>query len=66
MVKVLGNFITVGSGMSAGLTGPSALVGMLLGMTVAHFLGVELSSPTYFAFVAAGFSGMLSSSMNIS
>ena len=51
--------------MSAGLTGPSALVGMLLGVTVANFLGVELSSPTYFAFVAAGFSGMLSSSMNI-
>jgi len=65
IAKILGNFITVGSGMSAGLTSPSALVGMLLGITAANFLGVEFSSPTYFAFVAAGFSGMLSSSMNI-
>lgn len=65
VVKILSNCITVGSGMSAGFTGPSALVGMLLGVAAALFLGVELGSPTYFAFVAAGFAGMLSSSMNV-
>jgi len=64
-VKILGNCITVGSGMSAGFTGPSALVGMLLGVSAVHMLGIELGSPTYFAFIAAGFAGMLSSSMNV-
>lgn len=64
-VKILSNCITVGSGMSAGFTGPSALVGMLLGVSASNFLGIEFASPTYFAFMAAGFSGMLASSMNI-
>lgn len=65
VVKILGNCITVGSGMSAGFTGPSALVGMLLGVSASHMLGIELGSPTYFAFIAAGFAGMLSSTMNV-
>lgn len=65
VIKILSNCITVGSGMSAGFTGPSALVGMLLGVAAALFFGVEVGSPTYFAFVAAGFAGMLSSSMNV-
>ena len=65
VIKILGNCITVGSGMSAGFTGPSALVGMLLGVSASLFLGIELGSPTYFAFIAAGFAGMLSSSMNV-
>jgi len=51
--------------MSAGFTGPSALVGMLLGVSAASFLHIEIGSSTYFAFMAAGFSGMLSSSMNV-
>lgn len=51
--------------MSAGFTGPSALTGMLLGVSASNFLGVEFASPTYFAFMAAGFSGMLASSMNV-
>lgn len=65
IVKILSNCITVGSGMSAGFTGPSALTGMLLGVAVSSFLNIEHASPTYYAFMAAGFSGMLASSMNV-
>lgn len=65
LAKILSNCITVGCGMSAGFTGPSALTGMLLGVSASNFLGVEFASPTYFAFMAAGFSGMLASSMNV-
>lgn len=65
VAKILSNCITVGCGMSAGFTGPSALTGMLLGVSASSFLGVEFASPTYFAFMAAGFSGMLASSMNV-
>ncbi len=65
IAKILSNCITVGSGMSAGFTGPSALTGMLLGVAVSSFLNVDHASPTYFAFMAAGFSGMLASSMNV-
>ncbi|MGL1890924.1 MAG: chloride channel protein [Spirochaetaceae bacterium] len=65
IAKILSNCITVGSGMSAGFTGPSALTGMLLGVAATTFLDIEIGSATYFAFMAAGFSGMLSSSMNV-
>lgn len=63
--KALCNCITVGSGMSAGFTGPAAIIGMLLGSSVAFFLNIDQSSPSYYAFIAAGFSGMLASSTNI-
>lgn len=64
-VKAVCNCITVGSGMSAGFTGPSAMIGMLFGAAMAHLIGVPAGSATFHAFVAAGFSGMLASSMNI-
>lgn len=63
--KIVCNCITVGCGMSAGFTGPAAIAGMLLGASLAHFLNIDITSPTYFAFLAAGFSGFLASSMNI-
>ena len=65
LVKSLANCITVGSGMSAGFTGPAAIVGMLIGITFAEILNIDNSTATHFAFIAAGFSGMLASSMNI-
>ena len=63
--KALCNCITVGSGMSAGFTGPAAIIGMLLGASFTYFLNIGQSSPTFYAFIAGGFSGMLASSMNI-
>jgi len=65
VLKAVCNCITVGSGMSAGFTGPAALLGMMLGSAYAFFLGFEPGSGAYFSFLAAGFSGMLASSMNI-
>ncbi len=63
--KLVCNCITVGSGMSAGFTGPAVIAGMLLGASAASFLNIDYASPTYYAFLAAGFSGMLASSMNV-
>lgn len=65
LIKITSNCITVGSGMSAGFTGPSVLTGMLLGVSATTFLGLEPGSATSYAFMAAGFSGMLASSMNV-
>ena len=65
LIKGVANCITVGSGMSAGFTGPSAIIGMLLGVFMATVLKLDPSSATYCAFIAAGFSGLLASSMNI-
>ena len=63
--KAVFNCLTVGSGMSAGFAGPSILIGMLLGASMAYFLKIPIPSPSYYAFIAAGFSGMLASSMNV-
>lgn len=63
--KSLCNCITVGSGMSAGFTGPAALTGMLLGMAMAQLAGIESGTASYHAFIAVGFCAMLASSMNI-
>lgn len=65
LAKTLCNCITVGSGMSAGFTGPAAITGMLLGAVVAHYAHVDHYSPDYYALIAAGFSGTLASCMNI-
>lgn len=64
IAKVLGNCLTTGSGMSAGFTGPAALVGLLGGAFIALILGYEASSPGYSTLVVAGFSGMLAAAMN--
>jgi CIC family chloride channel protein len=65
LVKASANCITVGSGMSAGFTGPAVILGMLLGALMANVVGVSHASANYYAFMAAGFSGMLASSMNV-
>lgn len=64
-VKAAANDITVGSGMSAGFTGPAAIVGILLGAVGACIFHIPPGTANYYAFMAAGFSGMLASSMNI-
>ena len=65
IVKSFCNCITVGSGMSAGFTGPAAITGMLLGMAMAELLGLDSGTASYHAFIAVGFSAMMASSMNI-
>lgn len=65
LAKALANSVTVGSGMSAGFTGPAAIMGLLLGAASAELLGIPLGSGTYHAFIAVGFCGVLTASMNI-
>ncbi len=65
VVKMVITCITAGSGMSVGFVGPSALFGMLLGAAVSYMLGIEIGSATYFAFIAAGFSAMVASVINV-
>ncbi len=65
LCKLLCNCIVVGSGMSAGFTGPAVIAGMLLGAAFALCVGVEPGSATYYAFLCCGFAGVLSGSMNI-
>jgi chloride channel protein, CIC family len=63
--KAAGNCITVGSGMSAGFTGPAAIIGMLLGAGWADIFQLTPGSANYSSVIAAGFAGMLGSTMNI-
>ena len=63
--KAVGNCITVGSGMSAGFTGPAAIIGMLLGAGWADIFQLTPGSANSSAIIAAGFAGMLGSTMNI-
>jgi H+/Cl- antiporter ClcA len=65
LVKMVSNCVTVASGMSAGFTGPAALVGMLAGAAVALLFGYEAGGHTYTSLVVAGFAGSLASTMNI-
>jgi CIC family chloride channel protein len=64
-VKAFCNCVTVGSGMSAGFTGPTVIVGMLLGASIATIIGVSNGHANYYACIAAGFAGMLAGSMNV-
>lgn len=65
VAKAVGNLVTVGSGMSAGFTGPAAIIGMLLGAGWADIFQLTPGSANYSAIIAAGFAGMLGSTMNI-
>jgi CIC family chloride channel protein len=64
-LKMMANSITVGSGLSGGFTGPAAIIGMLLGRAVADGIGAAEGSMEYHAMVAAGFTGMLASTLNV-
>ncbi len=65
LIKGAANIITVGSGMSAGFTGPSLIIGMLVGYSMALIIGVDLYSNGYYALLAAGFASMMGSSINV-
>ncbi len=65
VLKGLTNCVTVGSGLSAGFTGPSVIMGLFIGAAFAAVLGIEPGSGTYYVFLASGLSGILSSSMNV-
>ncbi len=62
--KAMANCFTIGSGLSAGFTGPAMLIGLLIGSIFISIAGINPGTPEFFAFLAAGFAGMLSSTMN--
>ena len=64
ILKAAANCFTIGSGLSAGFAGPAMLMGLLLGMVFIEIAGILPGTPEYYAFLAAGFAGMLSSTMN--
>lgn len=65
MIKMAGNCITVGTGLSAGFTGPIIIVGMMIGVIMSTIAGIEYYTSEFYALICAGFTGMLASSMNI-
>ena len=64
LLKATANCFTIGSGLSAGFAGPAMLMGLLLGIIFVSIAGISPGTPEYYAFLAAGFAGMLSSTMN--
>lgn len=65
VTRAVASCLTIGSGMSAGLMGPAALIGVLAAHAAAALVGIEPGTVDYFAFLAAGFSGILASVMNV-
>ena len=65
LVRTAAAYLTTGSGMSAGLTGPAIQVGLLCGLAAARLVVPEASFPVALPFLVVGFSGMLAGSMNV-
>jgi CIC family chloride channel protein len=65
--KMFSTTFTIGSGLSAGLTYPSLLIGAAIGAAGGRIAGVEAaaSPETHYAFVACGVAAVLSGVMNI-
>jgi CIC family chloride channel protein len=65
--KMLATTFTIGSGLSAGLTYPSILMGACVGAAGARLAGLDPATnpETCYAFVACGVSALLASVMNI-
>jgi H+/Cl- antiporter ClcA len=65
VTRAVTSCLTIGSGMSAGLMGPAALIGVLAAHAVAALVGIEPGTVDYFALLAAGLAGILASVMNV-
>ena len=63
LTRMLGSAVTISSGMSAGLTGPSILIGALAGSAVAAV--APAGDRNYHALVAVGVAGMLAANVNV-
>ena len=73
VVRALGSCLTTGSGMSAGLTGPSIQIGLFAGLAAASIYaaaagaeaGFPSATPEGLAFLVVGVVGMLAGAMNV-
>jgi len=57
--------LSIASGVSVGLTSPSVLIGLFLGAASAALFGYGPEDPAYYFMLVAGFSGLLSSTINV-
>jgi CIC family chloride channel protein len=65
LAKTVLTTITIGSGMSAGFTGPLIIIGMTLGALVSIAAGADPASPVYYGLMACGMASLLSTTLNI-
>lgn len=65
VVIATSSVFSIASGISVGLTSPSVLIGLFLGAIMASILGVEASDYLYYFLLVAGFTGLLSSTINV-
>ena len=65
LLRVLGSYLTTGSGMSAGLTAPAVQIGMLAAVAAAQVVAPVATVPLAAAFIVVGFVGMLAGAMNV-
>ncbi len=57
--------VSIASGISVGLTSPTIVIGLLTGAVSAMILGYNPGDPAYYFLLVAGFSGLLSSTINV-
>ena len=65
LTKIILTSITIGSGMSAGFTGPLIIIGMSLGALMSLAAGADPTSVAYYGYMACGMAALLSATLNI-
>ncbi len=65
LLKLFASTLTLASGMNVGFTGPTIITGMLIGIGCSSLFGLPQLSPDSYALIAAGFSAMLGSTINV-
>jgi len=65
IIKIIATSFTIGSGMSAGFTGPLIIIGLSSGALIASLVGFEPGSPEYYALLACGLPAALGAALNI-
>lgn len=65
IVTATSTTVSIASGISVGLTSPSIVIGLLTGATSALIMGYNPGDPAYYFLLVAGFTGLLSSTINV-
>jgi chloride channel protein, CIC family len=63
--RIIATSAAIGSGLSAGLTGPCVIVGTMIGCAMADFTGHGPSTAYFFALTAASIAAMMSGVLNV-
>lgn len=65
IIVAVASSVSIGSGISVGMTSPSILIGLLVGAFAANLLGFNPGEGEYYFLLVAGFTGLLSSTVNV-